>query len=64
VPKHDYTAAKLLIVEMQKQGGVAASHLLQFAKASKLEETVVALSLLTGVTIDVIDRFLDDPSRS
>ena len=35
---------------------------MQFAKALKLEETVVTLSLLTGVSIDVIDRFLDDPS--
>jgi uncharacterized protein (DUF2336 family) len=62
VPKRDYAAAKQLVMETQKQGGVAVPSLLQFAKALKLEETVVALSLLTGVSIDVIDRFLDDPS--
>jgi uncharacterized protein (DUF2336 family) len=61
-PKRDYAAAQKLVTEMQKQGGVAVPNLLQFAKALKLEETVVALSLLTGVSIDIIDRFLDDPS--
>ena len=49
-------------MELQKQSGISPATLVQFAKAQKLEETVVALSLLTGVAIDVIDRFLDDPS--
>jgi uncharacterized protein (DUF2336 family) len=61
-PKRDYRAAKQVVMELQKQGGLAAPGLLQIAKAKKLEETVVALSLLTGVTIDVIDRLLDDPA--
>ena len=50
------------MIELQKQNGISPAALVQFAKAQKLEETVVALSLLTGVSIDVIDRFLDDPS--
>jgi uncharacterized protein (DUF2336 family) len=61
-PKREYQAAKHAVIEMQKQGGVAAANLLQFARAHKLPETVLALSLLTGVSIEVIDRFIDDPS--
>ena len=30
-------------------------------RAGKLEEMVVTLSLLTGVPVEIIDRFLDDP---
>jgi uncharacterized protein (DUF2336 family) len=62
VAKRNYDAAKLAVMELQKQGGVSPTVLVQFAKAHKLEETMVTLSLLTGVSIDVIDRFLDDPS--
>ena len=61
VPKRDYAAAKRIVIAMQKQGGVAVSNLLQFARAGKLEEMVVTLSLLTGVPVEIIDRFLDDP---
>ena len=62
VSKRDYHSGKLAVMELQKQSGISPATLVQFAKAQKLEETVVALSLLTGVAIDVIDRFLDDPS--
>ena len=61
-PSATITAAKQAVMELQKQSGIAPATLVQFAKAQKLEETVVTLSLLTGVPIDVIDRFLDDPS--
>jgi len=62
VSKRDYDNAKSAVIELQKRNGISPAALVQFAKAQKLEETVVALSLLTGVAIDVIDRFLDDPS--
>jgi len=62
VSKRDYQNGKLAVIELQKQSGISPAAMVQFAKAQKLEETVVALSLLTGVSIDVIDRFLDDPS--
>ena len=61
-PKRDYAEAKAVVTEMQKQGGLVAANLLQLAKARQLEKMVVALSLLTGIPVDVIDRFLDDPS--
>lgn len=59
-PPRNYDGAKRLVMEMKRQGGVAAPHLLQFAKTRKIEEMVVALSLMTGVSAEIIDRFLDD----
>lgn len=61
-PKRDYTTAKQTVMEMQKQGGLTPPGILQLAREMKLSETVVALSAMTGVAVDVIDRFLDDPS--
>jgi len=61
-PKRNYDGAKRLILEMQKQGGLAAANILQLARARKVEEMVVALSVLSAVPVDVIDRLLDDPS--
>ena len=62
VTKRDYRGAKQAVMDTQKQNGITPATLMQFAKALKLEETVVTLSLLTGVSVDVIDRFLEDPS--
>ena len=62
VTKRDYRAAKMAVMDAQKQSGITPATLMQFARALKLEETVITLSVLTGVAIDVIDRFLDDPS--
>jgi uncharacterized protein (DUF2336 family) len=62
VSKRNYHDAKAAVIDLQKQNGISPAVLVQFAKAQRLEETVVVLSLLTGVAIDVIDRFLDDPS--
>jgi uncharacterized protein (DUF2336 family) len=61
-PKRNYAAAREIVMATQKRSGVAVPLLLQFAKAGKIEEMVVTLSLLTGVPIDSIDRFLDDPT--
>jgi uncharacterized protein (DUF2336 family) len=60
VKKRDYTAAKRMALDMQKQGTITPASLAQFAKMLKTEEMVVTLSLLTGVSIDVIDRFMDE----
>jgi len=61
-PKREYGLAKQAVMDLQKQGGLTPPVIMQLAKAMKLSETVVALSALTGVSVDVIDRFLDDPS--
>jgi uncharacterized protein (DUF2336 family) len=61
-PKRNYAVAREIVMSMQRQGAVAVPNLLQFAKKGKLEEMVVTLSLLTGVPVEIIDRFLDDPT--
>ena len=61
-PKRDYAVAREIVMAMHKQERVALPSLLQFAKAGKLEEMVVTLSLLTGVPVEIIDRFIDDPT--
>ena len=60
--RRNYSAAQQAIREQQKQGGVTAEMLVASAKALKIEEMVVVLSTLTGVSVEVIDRFLDDAS--
>jgi len=60
VRKRDYAAAKRAAVEMQRQGTIVPASVLEFATALKTEEMVVTLSLLTGVSIEVIDRFVDE----
>ena len=62
VAKRDYAVAREIVAAMRKQGNVGAANLLEFAKAGRLEETAVTLSLLTGVPVEIIDRFLDDPT--
>ena len=60
VKKRDYTTAKRLALELQKQGGITPIALMQYAKTLKIEEMVATLSLMTAVPIDVIDRFMDE----
>lgn len=62
LPARNYDAAQRTISEMQKRGNLAVANLYQLARQQKLEEMVVVLSHLTAVPVDVIDRFLDDPS--
>lgn len=62
VPKRDYTAAQEAVMAMHKQRRMTTMNLLQFARDGKLEETAVTLSLLTGVPVEIIDRFLGDPT--
>lgn len=61
-PKRDYAVAREIVMAMHRQGRIAVANLVQFAKGGKLEEMVVTLSLLTGIPVEIIDRFLDDPT--
>jgi uncharacterized protein (DUF2336 family) len=60
--KRSYRDAKRAVMEAQKKGGITPETLLQFAKAMKFEEVLVTFSAMTGVSLDVIDRLLEDPS--
>jgi len=62
VTKRDYAVAREIVMAMHKKERIAVTNLVQFAKGGKLEEMAVTLSLLTGVPVEIIDRFLDDPT--
>jgi uncharacterized protein (DUF2336 family) len=57
----DYTAARVRVEALQRAGKLGESEVHTFAKSGKFEETAVALSLLCGLPIDVIEQaMLDD----
>jgi uncharacterized protein (DUF2336 family) len=60
--RRNYRDAKRAVMDAQKKGGITPETLLQFAKAMRFEEVLVTFSAMTGVSLDVIDRLLDDPS--
>jgi len=62
VTKRDYAVAREIVMAMHKKERIAVTNLVQFAKGGKLEEMAVTLSLLTGVPVEIIDRFIDDPT--
>lgn len=59
-PKRSYEAAQRLVMQMHQNGGMTPMALLQFAKTRQVEETIAALSLMTGTAIDVVDRCWDE----
>jgi uncharacterized protein (DUF2336 family) len=54
----DYSAAQRAVREKQRAGGLAEDELAVFAKEQRFEETVVALSLLCQVPLEVVDRLM------
>jgi uncharacterized protein (DUF2336 family) len=57
----DYAAARVEVEAMHRAGRLDERHVYDFADARKFEETAVALSLITGAPIDLVERaMLDD----
>lgn len=57
----DYAAAQAEVEAMHRAGRLDEPHVYGYADARKFEETAVALSLLTGAPIDLVERaMLDD----
>ncbi|HEY0330245.1 MAG TPA: DUF2336 domain-containing protein [Rhodopseudomonas sp.] len=54
----DFTAAQRLVVTLHNDGGLTEAALLGFAKAYRYEETVAALSAMSGVRIATLDQLL------
>ncbi len=54
----DYSVAQRAVLEMQKAGKLGETELAGFANDKKYEETIAALSLLCGVSIEVADRLM------
>ena len=58
VGPRDYRAAQRVVLSLLRAGGMNEAALAAFAGAGKYEETVVALSALAKVPIDVTDRLM------
>jgi uncharacterized protein (DUF2336 family) len=58
VAPRDYRAAQRVVLGLNKEGLLNEGALAGFANAGKFEETVVALSILSKVPIDVVDRLM------
>ena len=57
----DYAAARAEVEAMHRMGRLSEQDVYGFADARKFEETAVALSLITGAPIDLVERaMLDD----
>src|SRR5262249_23878460 len=54
----DYTIAQHRVESLRNDGKLNEAALVEFAKAGKYEETVVALALLCSVPIEVVDRLM------
>ena len=54
----DFEAAQRTILSLHRDGQLVESALLNFAKANKYEESVAALSAMTGVKIATLDRLI------
>ncbi|MGH6709887.1 MAG: DUF2336 domain-containing protein [Bradyrhizobium sp.] len=54
----DFAAAQRTIISLHRDGQLGESALLNFAKANKYEESIAALSAMTGVKIVTLDRLI------
>jgi uncharacterized protein (DUF2336 family) len=57
----DFTAAKALVTQLNRNGEISEATLLGFAQARKYEETVATLALLSQSTIEVIRPLMQSP---
>jgi len=55
----DYEAARRAVASRRRAGALGESDILEFAKANRSDELVIALSELCSVSVDVIDRLMD-----
>ena len=54
----DFTPAQRTVLALHRDGVLGEGALLNFAKAFKYEESVAALSAMTGVKIETLDRLI------
>ena len=60
----DYAAALARVKLLQASGGVSESHVAEFARAGKFDETIVALSCVCDLPVALIERaFVDERSE-
>ncbi len=56
----EYAAAEVLIDLLKRSGQLNSAKLESFAKADRLEETAVALAVMSGISTDVVAKKLND----
>ncbi len=59
----DYFSARRTVAKLHQWGQLTEDKVFEFAHSLKLNETVVALSLLSSVSIDIVERALVDRNR-
>jgi uncharacterized protein (DUF2336 family) len=57
-PRRDFSDAQRTVLSLHRDGHLGESALLGFAKAQKYEESIVALSTMSGVRLSVLDRLM------
>ena len=57
-PRRDFSAAQRTVLTLHREGHLGESALLGFAKANKYEESIAALSAMSGVRLPVLDRLI------
>jgi hypothetical protein len=60
---NDYAAARTRVEGLHRTGRLGEPEVHGFARERRFEETAVALSLLCGIEIDVVERALLDPGH-
>jgi uncharacterized protein (DUF2336 family) len=59
----DYAAARERVEALQTAGRLGEKEIYGFARERRFEETAIALSLVSGMEIDVVERALLDPGH-
>ena len=59
----DYFAAKRLVTTQHQYGNLDENSILEYARARKLEEVMVGLSLLCSLPVDIVERTLVHGNR-
>ncbi|OAF08276.1 hypothetical protein AYJ54_15800 [Bradyrhizobium centrolobii] len=57
-PRRDFAGAQRTVLGLHRDGHLGESALLGFAKAHKYEESIAALSALSGVRLSILDRLI------
>jgi len=60
---NSYFAAKKTVVVQHQSGNLNENSILEYARAHKLEEATVGMSLLCSLPVDVVERALADNNR-
>ena len=59
----DYAAARARVEALRKAGRLGENEIHGFARERRFEETVIALSVVCGMEIDVVERAMLDPGH-